>query len=88
MKAANRLPRVWGKWTLKPNLTLIHRDAPWYEVDIERMRTSAETLDWIFQVRTLGWMKPQDLSDLIEAIDDLIRPQATLCSGGVERSRL
>ena len=81
-----RGPTRWGDWTLNRRAwVLTHAEAPWYEIDLERMRTSAELLDWIFQVRTLGWMTPQAMADLLAAIDDIISPQSTLCSWGCSK---
>src|SRR5271170_2712748 len=46
----------WGPWRyVESNLTLVYapRDSHWrYEVDLERCTTSAQVLDWIFQLRT------------------------------------
>jgi len=54
-----------------------------YELDLERMRTPAEMLDSIFQVRPKIWHTDDDMSALIDALHDLLDPQATLCSWGV-----
>jgi hypothetical protein len=58
-----------------------------YEIDLDKMGTSAACLDWIFQVAFKIWMSAQDRSDLLEAIRDRVRPQATLCSWGIERGK-
>jgi hypothetical protein len=53
-----------------------------YECDLERIRQSSNLLDFIFQVRGKAWATSAVMRDLIEAIDDIIQPQASLCSGG------
>ena len=77
--------KQWGPWSYDAErLVLTHqnKDYPgsWYEVDLERCDTSAETLDWIFQVAAKDWGVPKTLGYLIHAIADLLDPQDTLCS--------
>ena len=75
----------WGNWRLNAtNLTLEHLtgDHLDYYVDLEKMNTSAEMLDWIFQVRGKAWASDQDMGDLLTAFDELLKPQVNLCSGG------
>lgn len=83
----DREPGDWGPWRLNVDaLTLVDvGKGSWrYEVDLERCQTPAELLDWIFQVNTKIWSEKDDgvLAGLIRAVDDVIKPQATLCSGG------
>ena len=59
-----------------------------YSVDLERCRTSAEVLDWIFQVSTKTWAPPEVVGELVRALDAALSPQATLCSFGEERGPL
>jgi hypothetical protein len=49
------------------------------------MRTSAAVLDFIFQIQ--GSIRGVDdgVRDFINAIDDLLRPQASLCSCGTNK---
>jgi hypothetical protein len=79
----------WGPWTYDPksltlNLGADHQAARYY-VDLEECRTSAATMDRIFQIAGKTWATPEVMHGLITAIDDLLDPQATLCSWGVER---
>ena len=82
--------KEWGAWRFRlANLTLECRDRAgrhFYYVDLERCRTSAELLDWIFQINQKTWATPEIVKDLLDAIDDLLCPQATLCSGGMAGS--
>jgi hypothetical protein len=76
---------TWGCWKYHPeNLTLECRDERGfiYEVDLERCSTSAEVLDWIFQVSKKTWATADIVKDLLTAFDDLLSPQARLCSFG------
>jgi hypothetical protein len=81
--------QTWGNWTYdKERLVLAYnlsRIGWWYEIDLERCCTSAQVLDWIFQVSIKGPISVQDVHDMIEALRFIVNPQATLCSGGVER---
>jgi hypothetical protein len=56
-----------------------------YEVDLDRCRTAAEMMDWIFQIEGKSWATDPIVRGLIRALNELLKPQATLCSGGVER---
>ena len=76
---------AWGCWIYHPeNFTLECSDERGfiYEVDLELCRTSAEMLDWIFQVSKKTWATADIVKDLLTAFDDLLSPQATLCSFG------
>lgn len=72
----------WGNWKfVHSTLVLEYRHGRYY-IDLEDCTTSAKTMDWIFQVSKKTWMTPQDRSDLLEALEYLLNPQGTLCSGG------
>lgn len=78
----------WGYWTyewethtlniLKEYKGHLHD----YQVDLDECTTSSELLDWIYQLNTKSWIEPQDLGDFIRATDDILEPQAHLCSCG------
>jgi len=55
-----------------------------YYIPLDRCRTSAEVLDWIFQISHKTWCTPETLADLIEAFRVVVDPQARLCGSGVE----
>jgi hypothetical protein len=78
----------WGQWRLnRKNNTLEHTGGGGgYWIDLDGMKTSAQCLDWIFQVYKKRWHTRDDAHALLDAIQDLINPQATLCSFGVERN--
>lgn len=60
-------PGAWGAWRLNPgSLVLSLRSAG----------------DWICQVSHKSYVDDRDLSGLVRALDDVLRPQARLCSFG------
>ena len=78
----------WGRWRLKARtneLALTIGGIPRYWIDLDSMQTSAQCLDWIFQASQKAWMTNEDRGNLLLAISELIRPQSTLCSWGIER---
>jgi hypothetical protein len=76
----------WGPWRLDPDTyVLFWGDPRRYEVDLERCRTSAEVLDWICQVAGKQWSDDANLAGLVRAINDVLHPQASLCSWGASR---
>lgn len=79
--------RNWGPWKLDRELLVLRKDTQieWYEVDLERCLSSAEMLDWIFQVNGHGWSE-DNVAGLINALRDLLRPQSNLCSSGQNKT--
>jgi hypothetical protein len=73
----------WGGWTL---------DGVWleypayvggaYGIEVTDLRSSAPMLDVIMQVRGKNWADDACLAGLVRALDDILQPQAHLCSGG------
>lgn len=76
-------PLNWGRWTFNRRALTLDLGDGEYEVDLERCNSSAEVLDWICQVAGKSYVNSEDLGDLVLAINDLLRPQAALCSWGV-----
>lgn len=81
---------AWGPWRLATDtLCLVAIDprhgGERYEIDLERSITSAETLDWICQVAGKGWADDETLAGLVRAVNDVLRPQASLCSNGMSK---
>jgi hypothetical protein len=78
----------WGKWRFDAKLLdLVYEEdgREQYAVDLKDMDSSARMMDWVFQVNMKAWATREDVGNLIEALDDLFRPQATLCSGGADK---
>lgn len=74
-----------GPWKFDPGLLVItHAAQPGYQVDVESMSTSAEVLDWIFQLHGKPWVQPADMASFLRLLRVVLDPQATLCSWGTE----
>lgn len=75
----------WGPWNLDGDVYVLWTDAPGYryEVDLEQCTTSAQVLDWICQVARKEWPgRDRIIAGLVTAVDDVLTPQAHLCSCG------
>jgi hypothetical protein len=53
-----------------------------YPINLDRFTSSAAMLDTIMQVARKTWATPECVAGLVLALDYLLHPQATLCSGG------
>ena len=73
----------FGRWAINyGTLTLNHDEG--YEIDLEGMTCSAEMLDWVFQINAKAWATIDDLGQLVKALNEIFRPQATLCGFGID----
>jgi hypothetical protein len=73
----------WGPWSInEKHLTLVHKQG--YEVSLRDCNSSADVLDWIFQVQGKTWADSATLVGLLEAFADVLHPQENYCSGGVD----
>lgn len=75
----------WGNWNYDASSFELgyRRDGAWvYAVDLDRCRSSAEVLDWIYQVRHKGVFTAEDVADLLDAIDAVFAVQSNLCPSG------
>lgn len=82
-------PTRFGDWKLNPKrmtLTLTWtQDRPrTYTIELQECKTSAELLDWIFQISRKPWISGKQLADMLRALQVILDPQATLCSCGIE----
>lgn len=75
--------RQWGSWRLRTDTRELVGAG--YPIDLETIETSAEMLDWIFQVAEKDWADAKLLGDLILALRDIFDPQSNLCSFGTSR---
>jgi len=70
----------WGNWVFdSENLTLTNK-AQDYEIDLEKIHSSAAILDWIFQVLGKKWGDQETLHDLLLAFNEILEPQSNYCS--------
>ena len=76
--------KSWNKWHLTKGLELHYPaySGGSYPIDIERFTSSAAVLDMIMQVAKKAWATD---AGLVRALDDLLQPQGTLCSGGTDK---
>lgn len=79
----------WGPWHLDRAQRLLWTGAGGYryEIDLDSCTTSAEVLDWICQIagKTWGGSDAEHAAitaGLVQAFDDVLNPQANLCSSG------
>lgn len=71
-----------GTWYLLPNtLELVLKREDWRRIDLERCDTCGQVLDWIFHYRSKS-LTDQELADLLNALEEVLRPRANLCSMG------
>jgi hypothetical protein len=75
--------RSWGGWQLYANGEITWSRS--YPVDLERLTTSAEVLDLICQVANKSWANDACVAGLVHLLNDLLHPQAYLCSKGRDR---
>jgi hypothetical protein len=76
---------TWGNWQYNAKamvLTYLPND---YQIDLEECTTSAQTLDRIIQLCKKTWMSITDIGNMIQALNDLLDPQANLCSSGQDK---
>jgi hypothetical protein len=56
-----------------------------YDIDLERLTTSARVLDWIAQVASRPWASDRVIAGLVRALDAHLHLQANYCGQGVDR---
>ena len=77
---------AWGNWRYNARLFVLTHVPQDYEIRLDECSTCAETLDWIFQVASKTWMTHEDKGNLLDALHDILNPQATLCSFGTSKT--
>ena len=75
--------QAWGPWTFNAKNLTLHRHG--CEIDLERMTSSAEILNCIFQFTKKGWCTREDAGHLLDALNDLLKPQRNVCGMGRDR---
>ena len=77
-------PPKWGPWKYEEETLVLTIGR--YEVDLEKMESSAQMLDRIMQVSTKQWATDAVVAGLIHALNDCFDPQRNFCSFGIERT--
>lgn len=78
----------WSPWHLDGDLAVLWIEAVRgyrYEIDLESCVNSAEVLDWLCQIVQKDWADDRVVAGLLHAVNDVLRPQAHLCSSGVSK---
>lgn len=75
----------WGDWVFNSKNLTLNNQAQAYEIDIEKIHSSAEILDLIYQVYGKDWRNPNTIYDLLSAFNDILDPQANYCSFGEDQ---
>jgi hypothetical protein len=79
------LPEQWGKWKLDRGKRTIYYDGPHeYWFSLGDMNNSAEVLDWIVHLHEEKWATPEDIGNLVAALDDIFDLQNNVCGCGIE----
>jgi hypothetical protein len=78
---------AWNGWRLN-GLVLEYQAYPatWYSLDLYDVITSAVMLDKIMQVSRKLWATDACVAGLVRALNDILQPQANLCSGGTNKT--
>ena len=79
------LPEKWGHWKLDRDRRAIYYDGPHdYWFSLGQMNSSTEVLDWIAELHDQSWATPEDVGNLVAALDDIFDLQNNLCGCGIE----
>jgi hypothetical protein len=76
---------TWGNWQYDAKVMVLTYLPEDYEIDLEQCTTSAKTMDRIFQLCNKTWLSAKDGGDMLQALNDLLDPQANLCSFGQDK---
>ena len=72
----------FGTWKLSGSCLILKREN-WRVIDLE-CDSSAQILDWIFHYRAKA-LTPQELSDMLEAIEEILHPRKNYCSSAQDK---
>ncbi|MEA5566898.1 hypothetical protein [Anabaena sp. UHCC 0399] len=75
----------WGDWVFNSENLTLNNEAQGYEIDLEEIYSSAEILDWIYQVFGRNWGNSKTIYDLLCAFNEIVDPQANYCSFGEDK---
>jgi hypothetical protein len=80
-------PEAWKGWRLEGEHLVFpaYRSGSVYPIPVLRLGSSAAVLDTVMQVAKKRWADDRCIAGLVQALDDILRPQATLCSFGIDK---
>jgi hypothetical protein len=84
MKSSARSASAWRFEPTTLVLALYIDERYLYEIDLEQCTTSAEMLDWIFQIAGKPWASDRVIAALVRLLDVLLDPHGRICSGSDE----
>ena len=67
----------WGRWIYDPSRLLLKHERTTFEVDLERCTTAARVLDWVLHLAGRPWIDPDDLLELLTALNALLNLRHT-----------
>lgn len=77
---------TWGNWKLVGDFLCYRRKGMGeYAICLRELDSSAEFLDWIYQLKKKGWTTPDDIWNLLHALDEIFNVQGSVCSSGCDR---
>jgi hypothetical protein len=63
------LQEQFGAWQLKVKTRVLHHGVyPDYEIDLDKIKKSADVLDWIFQLQEKTWVTDAHIADFARCI--------------------
>jgi hypothetical protein len=80
----------WGPWKLGARNALFCYDPegltdnPLHWIDLERMASSAQVLETIFEASEKPWATAEVLSNLLWALEDILDPRRNICADGTD----
>ena len=77
----------WGRWNLDPRQLTLEIEkfgGDLYLIPLMKCNSPVEILDWIVKLRRKPWATRQDISDLVDALDDLLDLEENYCGSGLD----
>jgi len=62
---------TWGNWIYNEHYFFLYHKETNYEVDIERIITTENIIDWLRQINDKQWASTDDIGNLFRAIHDI-----------------
>lgn len=73
--------RQWGGWKLSDDNETLDFEETAYWMYVKQLENPVQLIDWIFQLNGKTWVTPEVMKDFLNAVDDLVSPQATIVHG-------
>lgn len=80
---------TWGNWKYFSSYYCLEytgkQGNTGYWIDLTTLIDSAHILDWIYQLFNKNWITPEDIWNLLAALNDIFEIQGNVCSFGENR---